>query len=143
MLLAMLVAGCSRKEPIERLMDRAGHEDDSHKPIFFTNKTAIANGRVILSAVRSSDTRSKPRIQALIGSEVVFVGEGDSSQGNFDLRVRNGALIEVEMLPTRDARQNCCSWTAEVLGTLKSVDFEKHVIQIQTKPEHWIITASL
>ena len=110
---------------------------DSWSPAFFTNKTAIANGSIVLAAVRSGDTQSKASVQALIGSQVVFVGGAAPPGGNANLMVASNVVLEVEIRPARDVRPHSVAWSAEVLGTLKSVDFEKRVIHIRAKPEDW------
>jgi hypothetical protein len=73
----------------------------------------------------------------LIGSQVVFVGSAASPGGNANLMVWTNVVLEVEIRPERDVRPHSAFWHAEVLGTLKSVDFEKRVIHIQAKPEDW------
>jgi hypothetical protein len=113
------------------------HAADSWSPIFFTNKTAIANGSTILAAVRSGDTQSKASVQVLIGSQVVFVGGAAPPGGNANLMVASNVVLEVDIRPSRDVRPHSVAWSAEVLGTLKSVDFEKRVIHIRAKPEDW------
>ena len=113
-------------------------------PIHFTNETAVANGSTVLSAVLSGDPLSKTNVQALVGSPVVFVGFA-AQIGTANLLVKSNILVEIELKPWRDvyenephARQNY----AEVLGILKSVDFEKRVIHIQAKPADWMQTVS-
>ena len=113
------------------------HAADTWSPVFFTNKTAIANGSTVLAAVRSGDTQSKASIQALIGSQVIFVGGAAPPGGNANLMVASNVVLEVEIRPARDVRPHAVVWSAEVLGTLKSVDFEKRVIHIRAKPEDW------
>jgi|SRR5271170_7895389 len=110
---------------------------DSWPPVFyFTNETAITNGHLVISAVRSGDDKSKANVKALVGSLVVFVGGGTVRQGA-NLTVSSNILIEVEILPPRDVRPHAAGWNAEVLGILKSVDFEKRTIYIRAKPEDW------
>ena len=113
------------------------HAADSLSPYYFTNQTAISNGSTVLSAVRSRDTQSKASIQALIGSQVVFVGGAAPPGGNANLIVASNVVLEVEIRPLRDVRPRAVAWSAEVLGTLKSVDFEKRVIHIRARPEDW------
>lgn len=113
------------------------HAADSWSPVFFTNKTAIANGSTILAAVRSGDTQSKVSVQALIGSQIVFVGGAAPPGGNANLMVASNVVLEIEIRPARDVRPHSVAWSAEVLGTLQSVDFEKRVIHIRAKPEDW------
>jgi hypothetical protein len=113
------------------------HATDSGSPVFFTNKTAIVNGSTVLAAVRSGATQSKASIQVLIGSQVVFVGGAAPPGGNANLMVASNVVLEVEIRPVRDVRPHSVAWSAEVLGTLKSVDFERRVIHIRAKPEDW------
>ena len=113
------------------------HGADYWTPLFFTNQTAVANGSTVLSAVRSGDTQSKASVQALIGSQVVFVGGAAPPGGNANLMVASNIVLEVEIRPARDVRPHAVVWSAEVIGTLKSVDFEKRVIHIRAKPEDW------
>jgi len=115
----------------------AAFADDSLPPIFFTNQTAVANARAVLSAVRVGDSQSKTNVQALIGSQVVFAGGAAPPGGSANLMVSSNVVLEVEISPSRGVRPRAISWDAEVLGTLKSVDFEKRVIKIRAKPEDW------
>jgi len=110
---------------------------DGWPPVFFTNTTAIANGSTVLAAVRSGDTQSKASVQALIGSQVVFVGGAAPPGGTANLIVASNVVLEVEIRPVQDVRPHSATWSAEVLGTLNSVDFEKRVIHIRAKPEDW------
>ena len=110
---------------------------DDWKPLHFTNQTAIANGHTVLSAVRSGDAQGRTNIQALLGSQVVFVGSIAPPGGSANLMVWSNIVLEVEIRPARDVRPHAVVWSAEVLGILKSVDFEKRVIHIRAKPEDW------
>ena len=111
--------------------------DDSPKPFFFTNQVAFTNGQSVLSAVRSGDAQSKTNVLALIGSPIVFIGSAAPPGGNANLMVWSNVVVEVEIRPARDVRPHSVFWTAEVSGTLKSIDFEKRVIRIRAKPEDW------
>jgi hypothetical protein len=115
----------------------AAFADDSLPPIFFTNQTAIANARTVLAAVRSGDLQSRTNVQALIGSQVVFAGGAAPPGGNADLLVSSNLVLKVQISPARDVRPHSVFWVAEVLGTLKSVDFEKRTIHIVAKPKDW------
>jgi len=115
----------------------AASADESLPPIFFTNQTAIANARVVLSAVRAGDSQSKTNVQALIGSQVVFAGGAAPPGGNANLMVSSNVVLEVQIRPARDVRPHSVFWVAEVSGTLKGVDFKKRVIHIIAKPEDW------
>ena len=112
------------------------HAADYLKPLFFTNETAIGNGSAVLSAVLSGDTQGKASIRSLLGSQVVFVGSA-ASGGNANLMVASNVVLDVEIRPSRDVRPQAVTWSAEVLGTLKSADFKKRVIHIRAKPEDW------
>jgi hypothetical protein len=107
-------------------------------PIFFTNATAVANGRTVLAAVLSGDAQSKTNVQALLGAAVVFVGGGSSALGvNANLTLCSNVVVDVEIQPPRDVRPQAAGWNAEVLGTLKRVDFRKRIIYIRARPERW------
>jgi len=108
----------------------------------FTNETAIANGHLVISAVRSGDDKSKASIQALIGSQIVIAGGGQVGQGA-NLTVSSNIVVDIEILPMRGVIPQAAGWTAEVLGTLKRVDFKKRVIYMQAKPEDWRVDAAL
>jgi hypothetical protein len=115
----------------------AAFADDSLPPIFFTNGTAIANARTVLAAVRSGDLQSRTNAQALIGSQVVFAGGAAPPGGNADLVVSSNIVLKVQIRPERDVRPHSVFWVAEVLGTLRSIDFNKRTIQIVAKPQNW------
>jgi len=112
---------------------------DFLSPIYFTNHSAISNGRSVLTAMISEDAQRKTNVQALIGSQVVFVGGTAPPGGSANLMVWTNVLLEVQIRPARDVRPHSVVWTSEVLGTLESVDFQKRVIHIQAKPEDWIV----
>jgi len=116
---------------------------DIWAPFFSTNRTAITNGWKVLDAVLSGDSMSKNNIRAMYGSQVVFAGDGPRPEGRADLVLLSNVVLEVEISPGQLGKQNCFSWSAEVLGTLKSVDFDKRVIRIVAKPEDWRLTAGL
>jgi hypothetical protein len=131
------------------------------EPILFTNKMAITKGREVFEATLRADSQSKSNTQALIGSEVVFVGHKRSPDTNrFVLNLQSNVLLVVEFNPPyrlpsqllnyaiiqRDTRgvTGALRWewdwwywtTAEVLGTLKFVDLEKQVVVITAKQEN-------
>ena len=111
---------------------------DYWRPIFFTNQIAIANGSNILSAIYSGNARTKERVRALIGSQVVFYGGTAPRGANANLIVGTNIIVEIEIRPFRDVRPpHSVAWGADVTGTLKSVDFVKRVIHIRAKPEDW------
>jgi hypothetical protein len=113
-------------------------------PTFFTNQTAIANGDKVWSAVVSGDNQAKTNIQALVGSQVVFVGEAQRV-GSANLVVGSNVVVEVELKPWRDVYRNephARVNYSEVSGTLKNVDFDKRVITIKAKPNEWKNTES-
>jgi hypothetical protein len=109
--------------------------DDAPKPYFFTNQIAVSNGQAVVSAVCSGS--SQTNTQALTGSPVVFIGGAAPPGGNANLTVWSNVVVEVEIRPARDVRPHSVYWEAEVLGTLKSVDFQKRVIHIWAKPDDW------
>ena len=92
-------------------------------------------------AVLSSDAQSKTNIQRLVGSQVGFAGYAPQF-GWANLQLNSNIVVEVEIRPPQDVYRNvghARQMFAEVLGILKSVDFEKQVIRIQAKPEDWRI----
>jgi hypothetical protein len=109
--------------------------DDTPKPYFFTNQVAVSNGQAVVSAVCSGG--SQTNILALIGSPVVFIGGEAPPGGDANLTVWSNVVVEVEIRPARDVQPHSVYWEAEVLGTLKSVDFQKRVIHIWAKPDDW------
>ena len=114
------------------------HGQDGWKTICFTNATVITNSRVVFSALNSGDTRSKATVQALIGSQVAFSGYGPRDANYIDnLIISSNIVLDVELQSPRDMRLKVNGWTAEVSGTLKTVDFEKRIIYIKAKPENW------
>jgi hypothetical protein len=119
------------------------HAVDYWRPIYFTDKTVIANGSNVLSAVYSSDKQSRARVQALIGSQVAFYGGTAPPGANANLIVGTNIVLDVEIRPFRDVRPHSVCWGADVMGTLKSVDFEKRVIHIRAKPEDWRVRETL
>jgi hypothetical protein len=108
-------------------------------PVFLTNEPALSNGRAVLAAVLCGDAKSRSKVQALIGSQVVFVGGAAPPGGNANLLVWSNVVLEVEIRPLRDVRPRSVVWSVEVLGTLKSVDLAKRTIHIRAKPEDWIV----
>lgn len=139
-LLLFVLCSCSARN--ERLKFCRDYTQSFHDtpPYFFWQGPAAANGQAVLRKIRSGDAQSLTSARALIGSPVVFIAEGaELRHGIFsDLQTRDGIRIEVDIVPFRDVHPtNCGSWTAEVKGTLESVDFEKRLIRISTKPENW------
>ena len=117
------------------LLAASAFADDTTKPYFFTNQIAVSNGQAVVSAVCSGS--SQTNIQALIGSPVVFIGGAAPPGGNANLTVWSNVVVEVEISPARDVRPHSVYWEAEVLGSLKSVDFQKRIIHIRAKPDDW------
>lgn len=120
------------------------------EPILFTNKTAIADGKAILSAMLSPEIQSKTNIQALIGSQVVFFSHAGPAGTNCVLAVQTNVFLVVEFKPPYQWPANVIGHppaahvypsylfhSSEVLGTLKSVDLEKRIITIVAKQEDW------
>jgi hypothetical protein len=129
------------------LLVSAAHARADWRTLLFTNATVITNSRVVLSALSSGDAKSKSAVQALIGSQVAFSGygpveiEGRTKHIN-NLMVSTNILLDVEVQPplnwsSWDPRQHVNGWDSEVLGTLKSVDFDKRIIYIKAKPENY------
>ena len=110
-------------------------------PTRFVSFDAVTNGNTVLAAVRSADAQSKMSVRALIGSQVVFYGyppDGRVYEGTIaDLMISSNVVLEVEIRPFRDVSPHAIAWDAKVLGTLKSIDFEKRVIRIRARPEDW------
>jgi hypothetical protein len=124
------------------------------EPVLFTNKVAIAKGRDVFEATLRADTQSKSNNQALIGSEVVFVGHKRAADTNcFALNLQSNVVLVVEFnppyrlppLPGHEDRgvKGAPRWqwdrwywtTAEVMGTIKIVDLEKQFVVITAKQE--------
>ena len=147
LLLSALLLGCPKHPPFAKCqfllvlalfaVVKIGHAADEWGPYWLTNQLAVSHGRTILAAVRSGDTQARTNVQALIGSQVVFVGGVAPPGGNANLMLSTNVLPVVDMQPQRDVRPHSVAWSAEVLGTLKNVDFEKRVIHIRAKPENW------
>jgi hypothetical protein len=104
-------------------------------PICFTNEVAaFTNGQAVLAALKSGDAQSKKLIKALIGSRVLFAG---SERAN-DLNLGGNIFLVVDgSRPPREGRPHARTWADEVVGVLKSVDFEKRLIHIEARPEDW------
>jgi hypothetical protein len=120
------------------------------EPVLCTNKIAIANGKEIFLAMCSTNTQSKTNIQAVIGSQVVFMGIGAESPGtNLFLTVQSNIVLVVEFNPpyliangwpmtvqvVKPLDTFYFHSKVEALGTLKSVDLEKRAIKIVAKQE--------
>lgn len=103
---------------------------------YFTNNvTAISNGQIVVSALLAGDSG---RVQAFIGSEVVFIGYAPWSGGGTNITVESNIVLNVELQPSANVTSHGSGNPAEVLGTLKSVDFQKRVIYIRAKPkDYW------
>jgi hypothetical protein len=117
----------------------AAQAADFWPPRSFTNETAIVNGHTVWLAVLSGDAQSKTNVQKLVGSQVGFAGYA-LQFGSANLWVNSNIVVEVEIRPPQDVYRNVSharQISVEVLGILKSVDFEKRVIYIQAKPEGW------
>ena len=46
-------------------------------------------------------------------------------------------VLHIKMEPNRDVRPHATMWTAEVLGTVTAIDFDKHVISLTARPDDW------
>lgn len=122
-------------------------------PLYFWKGSAASNGLTVILAIRSPSPESRTKVQALIGSTVAFVGDSyGAREGIFsDLETHRESdsqphdnTIEVDMIPFTDVHPTECGmWTAEVLGTLRSVDFQKRVIRIKARPEKWKVRSTL
>jgi hypothetical protein len=121
------------------------------EPILFTNQTAIANGHIVLSSMFADGAQTKTNIQALIGSQVVFYTHGGSKGTNCVLTLQSNTVLVVEFNPPYKYPGMNIFWghgntypsdefySTEILGTLKSVDVEKRVINIVARQEDWKI----
>lgn len=121
------------------LAETTAQAEDHRKPICFTNElAAFTNGSTVLTAITTSNYLAKARIESLIGSRVLF--DGDNSKvpsTNADLNLGKGVILRVELNPQRDILPKGPMWRAEVVGILRSVDFERRVIHITARPEEW------
>jgi len=114
--------------------------EDRHAPVCFTNElVAFTNGSTVLAALKAADEPGKVRVGSLIGSRVLFQGNNwTAPRGtNADLNLGGGVLLCVELDPQHDVRPHGGLWRAEVVGVLSSVDWEKHVVYIKSRPEEW------
>ena len=104
-------------------------------PICFTNEVAaFTNGQAVLAGLKSGDAQSKKVIQGLVGSRVLF----DGLESGNGLKLGENIFLEVEgSSPPREGRPHARNWADEIVGVLKSVDFEKRVIHIKARPEGW------
>jgi hypothetical protein len=105
-------------------------------PLHFTKEgVAFTNGLLVLSALKIGDTQSKSQVQALIGSRVWFhFVSGDKPDMEV---VGDNIFLAIEVSPPRELPRGDHAYSGEVVGTLKAVDFEKHVIHIKIRPEGW------
>ena len=114
--------------------------EDRRAPIYFTNElVAFTNGLKVLTAVKVADAKGKERVESLIGSRVLFRGNNSEAPHgtNADLNLGNGVLLIVELNPHLNIRLPGRMWVAEVVGVLKSVDFEHRIVHIKALPEEW------
>ena len=125
---------------------------DWKEPILFTNQTAaIANGHTVLSAMLADGAHTKTNIQALIGSQVVFYTHRGPKGTNCVLTLKSNTVLVVKFNPPYKYPDMNIFWghgntypsdefySTEILGTLRSVDVEKRVINIVAKQEDWKI----
>ena len=101
---------------------------------YSTNTAAIANGHVIILALRSGDSR---KVQELAGSEVVFSGVAPFIGGGTNITVESNIVLNVELRPWHSVRTPGAVSEVEVSGTLKRVDFDKRVIYIRAQPDDY------
>jgi hypothetical protein len=118
---------------------------------FSTNKVAVANGQKTFQALLVADGQSKTNIQALIGSQVVFYPtRGPKGTNDCVLTLPERVFLLVEFSPPYQWDKRLWEpgskypsdmfYSTAILGTLKSVDFEKRVITIVAKQQDWIVT---
>jgi hypothetical protein len=123
------------------MLDGAGSRaDDPRAPICFTNElVAFTNGLAVTTAFKTAEAISQAHVDSLIGSRVLFDGNSwDAPRGtNADLNLGGGLLLCVELEPQHDVRPHGGLWRAEVVGVLRSIDFEKRVIHVKARPEDW------
>ncbi|HEV2329747.1 MAG TPA: hypothetical protein VGY56_13275 [Verrucomicrobiae bacterium] len=108
---------------------------------FFTNETVVANSRTVLLAVYSGSGHSRAEVQTLIGSQVAYGGyaalAAEAGGHPASLMLSGNVVLNVDIQPPKDVRPQAATWYAQVMGTLKRVDFQKRIIYIQAKPENW------
>jgi hypothetical protein len=114
---------------------------DSWKTHYFTNEIATANSRAVLFAL-SGDANSKTDVKALIGSEVTFCGDALYQGGGTNITLESNIILNVELQPPHlkyhfIGVHGAVDSGVEVLGTLKSIDFEKRVIYIRASPKDY------
>jgi hypothetical protein len=106
---------------------------NAYPPRYFTNElAAFTNGQAVLAAMKRGDEQSKKQIQSLIDSRAFFhfaSGSGDK------LVAGDNMFLEVEVSPQREWPRGSHAYAGEVVGVLKTVDFDKHVIHIKIQPE--------
>jgi hypothetical protein len=114
-------------------------------PRFFWRGPEAKNGQLVLAAIRSGDAQSKTNVQALIGSQVVFVGEGVPRNGFWsDFEINDHIDVKVDVVPFEKVHPGPCGeYGVEVKGELESVDFGKRIICVKVKPENWKVTWQL
>jgi hypothetical protein len=118
---------------------QASHPDQPI-PYYFWRGPGLVNGQIVLDGIRSSDAESRTKVGALIGSPVVFIGEGNHLRKDIwsDIVTDDHIEILVDIVPFQAVRPGpCAQWGVEVKGKLESVDFEKRVIRVEAKPEDW------
>jgi hypothetical protein len=110
----------------------------------FANETeAIQNGRTVLSWVTGT-SKSADSAMWMIGHQAAFSGI-TATGADADLILDNGfsgangpkVVLHIKMEPNRDVRPHATMWTAEVLGTVTAIDFDKHVISLTARPDDW------
>ncbi|HEV2318732.1 MAG TPA: hypothetical protein VGV18_03215 [Verrucomicrobiae bacterium] len=113
----------------------------SLKTWVFTNETVVANSRTVLLSVHSGSSHSRAEVQTLIGSQVAYCGyaalAAQAGGHPASLMLSSNVVLNVDIQPLKDVRPQAATWCAEVMGTLKRVDFQKRIIYIQAKPEDW------
>jgi hypothetical protein len=147
--LLILAAGCTHRPTIAK--------PDNGFYAFANKSDAIRNGETIRTAVISTDNKVHATATALIGQTAAFSGV-DVTGANEDLLLDgvisdlphfyngfsgdNGPkiILHVQLDPNHDVRPHATTWTAEVLGTVTAIDFEKHVITITAHPYDWRVT---
>jgi hypothetical protein len=103
---------------------------------FSTNAIGITNGRTVVTALLVGGAESKSNVHTLIGSSVVFAGWQSAGWNptNVILEMQSNLVVRVEVPPPDEFRPGSNGWLAMVDGTLKSVDFQKRVIYVRSRP---------
>ena len=145
-LLVLSLCSCSTRSAWLKFARNYEATHSGPAPRYFWRGPGLANGQTVLDGIHSNDAESRARVRALIGSSVVFIGEGaDLRKGiRADLETGRGIQVLVDTVPFEAVHPGPCGeYGIEVMGKLESVDFDTRIIRIEAKPKDWKVTWQL